>query len=160
METAGGGWMLVANINPANGHILTYNTNDFWCQDKEVGSLEERFTKDYTGYAAWTVHADELMILSADFGDDSAEIKGWRVWPMTEASTLIDLCKPCSTTKNRCTTGEPTEQEIGTTSEWDNIIRRRGCLWSNKKYCGSGDFSRLTVMPEQDDNVMGPNFST
>jgi hypothetical protein len=154
METSGGGWMLVANINPADGHVLTYHSN-FWCQDREVGSLEERFTKDYKGVAAWTAHADELMIQSADFGDDSAEIKGWRVWPMTEASTFIDLFKPCGTTKNRCTTGEPTEQQIGTTSEWDNIIRRCGCLWSNKKYGGSGDFSRLTVMPEQDDDVMG-----
>jgi hypothetical protein len=155
METAGGGWTLVANINPADGNVLKYTSSGFWCEDREFGSFENRFTNDYKSIAAWTQRADELMIQSAEFGDDNAAIRGYRVWPMTESHKFVDLFKPCTETKNRCTTGEPSAQEIGTTSEWDNIIRRRGCLLSNKKYGGSGDFARLSVMTEVDDNMMG-----
>jgi hypothetical protein len=135
METNGGGWTLVANINPSDGHVLTYNAN--------------RFTRDYKGPAAWSNQAAELMIQSAAYGGDDAEIRGWRVWPMlaNEASTFVGLFSPCSQGKaGRCITGAPTAVFEGTTSAWDQFIRRRGCLYANKKYGGNnGDFARLSV---------------
>jgi hypothetical protein len=149
METNGGGWTLVANINPSDGHVLTYNANSFWCLNTKFGNFDNRFTRDYKGPAAWSNQAAELMIQSAAYGGDDAEIRGWRVWPMlaNEASTFVGLFSPCSQGKaGRCITGAPTAVFEGTTSAWDQFIRRRGCLYANKKYGGNnGDFARLSV---------------
>jgi len=35
METNGGGWTLVMNINPADGNAASYNNNAFWTADEE-----------------------------------------------------------------------------------------------------------------------------
>ena len=34
MTTNGGGWTLVANVNPADGGSVAYNNNAFWAADE------------------------------------------------------------------------------------------------------------------------------
>ena len=35
METNGGGWTLVMNINPADGNAASYNNQAFWTREEE-----------------------------------------------------------------------------------------------------------------------------
>ena len=71
METDGGGWTLVMNINPVDGNIVGWG-NDFWAGKDEYGTFEHRFARDYKSPAAHLLKGDELMIQSVHHHTSSA----------------------------------------------------------------------------------------
>ena len=149
METNGGGWTLAMNVAPTDGNSVGYNNQDFWTGDAEYGSFGSRFTHDYKSPAAYSIEADELMIQSAELGEDG-KVLGWRRWPMITARTFDSLFAPGIAPyrhRSTCSTGEPDAGDVGTTSDWDDIIRQGGCLHTdvNLKPAGGFDLTRMTT---------------
>jgi hypothetical protein len=74
METSGGGWTMVMNINPVDDNLVGWG-NDFWAAKHEYGSFDHLFAHDYKSPAAYLLQGDELMIQSVAYPaveDDAA----------------------------------------------------------------------------------------
>ena len=154
---------MVMNINPVDGNIVGWG-NDFWAGKAEYGGFEHRFAKDYKSPAAYTLKGDELMIQSVaypDQEDDAAfattEVRGWRQWPLNRPQTFGSLFHNGGCTDDRCggenhpcKTGQPSAVELGTTDEWDDIIRVQDCVRTDVRsgWTSGGEGFRLMVRPD------------
>ena len=104
--------------------------------------------------------ADEAArIADGDGTDDIGEILGWRVWPMLERRTFASMFSegiPDVHGSNACETGSPSERHVGSTSEYDDIIRLGDCLHTdmNPSSSGEGDVIRLASLNVGGDNNM------
>jgi hypothetical protein len=179
METDGGGWTLVANINPVDSNIVGYG-QDFWLGQHEYGNFTHHFAFDYKSPAAYLLTGPahnaedgELMIQSVaypgaetDSAFASAQVRGWRKWPMLEqypsfASLFSAECchgDGCGNGVHPCKTGQPSGVDVGSTDEWDDIIRRGDCLRTDLRYgwtSGGEAFRLMTYDPRETDDRMG-----
>ena len=167
METNGGGWTLVMNINPADGNAASYNNNEFWTEDAEYGSFDNFFSRDYKSPAAYTLTADEIMIESASFGSEDsqdsflqADIRGWRAWPFLRPRTFDSMFGPgvgYSESEKPCKTGPPSGSDPGSTTNWDDVIRHGSgnrCIRTDVDMHGE-DITRLTTYNIRNDNDRG-----
>eukprot|EP01052_Picozoa_sp_SAG31_P002233 SAG31_NODE_77_length_27533_cov_47.448859_4_plen_1845_part_00 len=157
MDTNGGGWTLVMNVAPTDGNSVGYNNQDFWTASAEYGSFEHRFSTDYKSPAAYSINADELMIQSAELGENG-QILGWRRWPMLTARTFSSLFVPVVNAHDPdpCETGQPDAWDLGRTNEWDDIIRQGGCLHTDvyPNAANGADLIRMTTYDVRGDNRM------
>ena len=159
METNGGGWTLVMNINPSDGNAASYNNHAFWADDEEYGEWDNFFARDYKSPAAYTLTADEIMIESASFGSEdtqesflSADIRGWRSWPFLHPRTFDSMFSASGPNHNSgqkpCQTGPPSGSDPGSTTNWDDVIRHGSgnrCIRTDVDMGSSEDISRLTT---------------
>jgi hypothetical protein len=169
METNGGGWTLVANVNPADGGSVAYNNNAFWAEDEEYGDFENFLSRDYKSPAAYTLTADEIMIESVSFGTQdtqdsflNAEIRGWRAWPFLQPRTFDSMFSPFGPSNNGgekpCKTGPPSDSDPGTTTDWDDVIRHGSgnrCIRTDICFGSSDDISRLSTYDIRGSNDRG-----
>jgi hypothetical protein len=185
METDGGGWTMVMNINPVDDNLVGYG-QDFWTGEHEYGEWDHHFANDYKSPAAYqlngpdrynadvpTVQDGEIMIQSVAYPDretdaafEDTEIRGWRTWPMlasypTFQSMFSTECchgDNCGNGNHPCKTGSPSGQEVGSTDEWDDIIRRGNCLRTDLRYgssSGGEAFRLMTYDPVSTNDRMG-----
>ena len=161
MDHGGGGWSMIMNIAPTDGYSVGYNNQDFWTGDQPYGNDRDRFTTDWKSSLAYTMEADEIMIQSASLTDTEGQgVKGYRVWPTTHRRTFDSMFTtgiPSVHGTDACDSGQPTQVHVGTTNEWDDIIRRGGCLHTdiNPSSSGWGDVTRLSSLDVRGDNYMG-----
>ena len=171
METEGGGWTLAMNVNPADEHSVAYNNNRFWERDSEYGSSKTVLSRDYKSPAAYSIKAKEIMIQSVGYPkkDDeasflTAKVKGYRIWPtMSSYPTLDSLFRPSSQLRHNqgtkpCKTGAPTKTVVGTTSSYDDIIRRgcgNKCLRTDMGWGSSWEVNRMSTMCPTSHNDYG-----
>ena len=158
MTTDGGGWTLVANIAPADGNSVGYNNQAFWTTELEYGNFWNRFSNDYKSPSAYLLSGDSLMIQSVNTGAKGS-ILGWRRWPMTlrtfDSFFTTGIVAVHGT--DSCESGNSNAVNLGTTSNWDDIIRQGTCLYADVNPSGSGeaDLIRLTTIPANNrDNMM------
>ena len=185
MATDGGGWTLVANINPVDNNLVGYG-QDFWVAEHEYGDFQHHFANDYKSPAAYgltgpdrydadvpTADDGEIMILSAaypatetDAAFEGVDTRGWRKWPMLPAyptfqSMFSATCchgDNCGNGQHPCKTGPPSGQQIGTTDDWDDIIRRGNCIRTDLRYgssTGGEAFRLMTYDPVSTNDRMG-----
>ena len=185
METDGGGWTMVMNINPVDDNLVGYG-QDFWTGEHEYGEWEHHFANDYKSPAAYQLNGPdrynndiplaldgEIMIQSVAYPDrqtdaafEDTEIRGWRTWPMlSEYPTFqsmfsTECCRGdnCGNGNHPCKTGQPSGQEVGSTDEWDDIIRRGNCLRTDLRYgssSGGEAFRLMTYDPVSTNDRMG-----
>jgi hypothetical protein len=185
METDGGGWTMVMNINPVDDNLVGYG-QDFWTGEHEYGEWDHHFANDYKSPAAYqlngpdrynadvpTAEDGEIMIQSVAYPDretdaafEDTEIRGWRTWPMlasypTFQSMFSTECchgDNCGNGNHPCKTGSPSGQEVGSTDEWDDIIRRGNCLRTDLRYgssSGGEAFRLMTYDPVSTNDRMG-----
>ena len=177
METDGGGWTLVANINPVDSNIVGYG-QDFWLGQHEYGNFTHHFAFDYKSPAAYLLTGPahnaedgELMVQSVayprketDSAFASAQVRGWRKWPMITDSFAemfsTGCCRgdSCGNGRHPCRTGWPSGVDVGQTDQWDDIIRRGNCLRTNVRYGfgNGGEAFRLMIYdPGSTDDRMG-----
>merc|ERR1712196_502366 len=77
-----------------------------------------------------------------DAAFEDADILGWRKWPMLpdypsfHSMFSSECCRGdgCGNGPHPCKTGQPSGQEIGSTDEWDDIIRQGNCLRTDLRY--------------------------
>jgi hypothetical protein len=165
MDTQGGGWTLAMTINPADSNFVGFYHDDFWVAHHEYGpfspKISHALTNDYKSPAAYLLDADEVMLQSTDFGNMTAQIKGWRIWPFfstrTWGSFFINRCPGTIDTSRsvQCDTQPSSAANVGTTSSYDQTIRFGTCLSMDTKY-GNGydDGSRVTTSLTDTDNRM------
>jgi hypothetical protein len=184
METDGGGWTMVMNINPVDDNLVGYG-QDFW-GEHEYGEWDHHFANDYKSPAAYQLNGPdrynndiplaldgEIMIQSVAYPDretdaafEDTEIRGWRTWPMlpeypTFQSMFSTECchgDNCGNGNHPCKTGSPSGQEVGSTDEWDDIIRRGNCLRTDLRYgssSGGEAFRLMTYDPVSTNDRMG-----
>jgi hypothetical protein len=86
----------------------------------------------------------------------AAEVRGWRQWPLNQAQTFGSLFRSGGCTDDRCggdshpcKTGQPSAVELGTTDEWDDIIRVDDCVRTDVRsgWTSGGEGFRLMVHP-------------
>ena len=163
MTTDGGGWTHVRTVAPNDGNSVGYNNQGFWTTNAPYGAFDKRFSNDFKSEADYRVSGTHLMIQSAAPGASGA-ILGWRRWPMLndQPRTFDSFFSPGIVGvhgTDSCETGAPDKVDVGSTSSWDEIIRRGGCLYAdvNPSSSGQGDTIRLTVFPynNSDNNMAG-----
>ena len=84
---------------------------------------------------------------------------GWRQWPMLSTTTFGSMFATVpghNGGEKPCKTGPPSASDIGTTSDWDDVIRHgsgNSCIRTDSFL--SDDFNRLTTynLHEDDDNI-------
>jgi hypothetical protein len=86
----------------------------------------------------------------------AAEVRGWRQWPLNQAQTFGSLFRSGGCTDDRCggdshpcKTGQPSAAELGTTDEWDDVIRVDNCVRTDVRsgWTSGGEGFRLMVRP-------------
>ena len=156
MTTNGGGWTQVMNVASADGNSVGFNTDAFWVTNAEYGSFSNHFSNDYKSPAAYRLTGTKLLIQSAGTGSAGA-VLGWRRWPWPAVfNSLFAAGLPTYDSSPVCKSAAADDVNTGTTSLWDDIIRRGGCLYSDRKYGNSTswDLYRLSTMPDTGDNLM------
>ena len=148
MTTNGGGWTLVANVAPTDGNVLGYPSG-FWYDESEYGSLGNRFAQDFKSPAAYLLQGTHLMIQSTDTGA-AGGIRGWKRWPFNTTQTFDALFYDgtqvpysCSGSMYSCDTQNSDASDVGSTSQWDGIIRKGSCLYADINTESNNDVSRL-----------------
>ena len=148
MTTNGGGWTLVANVAPVDGNVLGY-TSDYWYAAAPYGSFGNRFSHDFKSPAAYRLQGTHLMIQSSDTGASGA-IRGWKRWPFLSTQTFNALFfgggqipTSCSGAMYLCDTQNSDAADVGSTSQWDGIIRKGTCLYADVNTESNDDVSRL-----------------
>ena len=175
---------LLPAVNPVDDNLVGHGS-DFWVSEHEYGDFTHRFANDYKSPAAYQLDgpdrftsgvpaADdgELMIQSVAYPDretdsafETAAIRGWRKWPMTTDESFGDLfstecCRGdnCGNGQHPCKTGQPSGVEVGSTDEWDDIIRRGSCIRTDLRYgssSGGEAFRLMTYDPNDEIDRMG-----
>jgi hypothetical protein len=156
MDLEGGGWTLVATINPTDGNSVGYR-NSFWQDDNgQYGSFSNKLTHDYRSPAAGYSPGAEIMTRSVTKTNPQKQL-AYRVWDMKPGgagtSTWSDMFKPwrcqnCDHYSTKpCRTGNSKKIVKGTQSEWDDIIFQGNCIYTDVNPSGSGwgDTIRLTT---------------
>ena len=152
---------LVMNINPVDDNLVGYG-QDFWTGEHEYGDWEHHFANDCKSPAAYQLDGPDrfnndiplaldgaIMIQSIAYPDretdaafEDVEIRGWRKWPaLPEYPTFQSMFSTecchgdnCGNGQHPCKTGNPSGEEVGSTDEWDDIIRRGNCLRTDLRY--------------------------
>jgi hypothetical protein len=162
METSGGGWTMVMNVNPVDGNLVGYG-KDFWTGQHEYGSFDQRFSRDYKSPAAYLLEASEILIQSVAYPSRSedmtafatAPIRGWRRWPMTTVQTFgamfsTTCCQhddsDCREHTWRCKTGPADAADVGFTDSYDDVIRRGSCIHTDQQFGASSATGGGTVL--------------
>merc|ERR1719272_547088 len=93
-----------------------------------------------------------------------AKIKGYRIWPtMSKYPTLDSLFRPSQQLNHNqgnkpCKTGAPSKQKVGSTSGYDDLIRRgcgNQCLRTDMGWGSSWEVSRMSTMCPTSHNDRG-----
>lgn len=97
MDTNGGGWSLVVNLNPSDGHIHGYDHGNWetltaWTDS----SIDHPLTQDYKSETAYDMEVNEIMIVNHLDGSLNA-FKSWRFMSTTSFYDAVRIENSVST---------------------------------------------------------------
>ena len=89
METDGGGWTLVMNLDTSDGHKMHWDNG--WLTNKTIGTISEPFNSDYKNQEQWdTLPLNSIMIKNHEQGDLNA-LKAFKLLDSFKGKTLKNI---------------------------------------------------------------------
>ena len=153
METQGGGWTLVMNVEPSDGNVVSFTNTTFWQTDAEFGDFSAYFTGDYKSPVSYRLPSDAIMVQVANPGETGAII-GWKAWNMDVKTFDSFFDSGANTTQTTSLIAE----EVSSVYAYEAVIKNGNHLQSNRSINPNTDRVRLGVdaySVQGDDNQPG-----
>lgn len=85
MDSGGGGWTLVANLNPSDGHTHGYSHGDWDNLNPWEAQFSDALRQDYKSVIAYEMAANEVMVVNHIEG----VVNAFKTWPLADESTTF-----------------------------------------------------------------------
>ncbi len=142
MDTNGGGWSLMMNLDTSDGNVRYYRDDTWWTGSGNFGSADNAYGNDFKAGGVLTANWDEIMIR---VHHENLDTMGWRSWSLPSGTNMQSKFNGAkSRSANVLTTGS-TGSDVSGLPSADVVVRPGGNLHFNMEWgaTGSYDLARL-----------------